>query len=206
MAEEGYASSPGFTPCPVVVRLKYPGPDSAAMAKEKRSAADLDAELAALEAELAALEGKKKAAKAPKKAEAPKPAPAGEPAATPAPQKKGRFSLPLPKKGKKEAPTPAPVDEASAAPEPVEAERSPAEATPPLPPPTLAAATYDLSLWRQEGDAWVRVVPDTPVASVRRVLDEEGNVVREEPVEAREIESTSAVKAERGLGRFLRRK
>lgn len=182
------------------------------MAKEKRSAADLDAELAALEAELAALEGKKKAAKAPKAAP-----PRAEPKADEAPAapaKKGRFSLPL-KKARKEkddekgraavAPV-APDDAAPPALAPEAPVVSPAEATPPPPPPTLAAVTYDLSLWRQEGDAWVRSVPDTPVASMRRVLDESGNVVREEPAAPGEIDSTSAVKAERGLGRFLRRK
>lgn len=184
------------------------------MAKEKRSAADLDAELAALEAELAALEGKAKKGKraragpAPEPPRGPPPAPAE--AAQPAPaatEKKGRFALP--KLGKKEvspAAAPAPAAAPSPAPPPPSAAplSAPARAAPALPPP--ASAEYDLSLWRQDGDAWVRVVPDTPVASVRRVLDEEGNVVREEPVAAREIESTSAVKAERGLGRLLRRK
>jgi hypothetical protein len=41
---------------------------------------------------------------------------------------------------------------------------------------------------------------------VRRILDENGNVVREEPADMREVEDVSSVKAERGLGRLLRRK
>lgn len=168
------------------------------MAKEKRSAADLDAELAALEAELAALENKpRKKAKpetAPRSAAATPPAPEPEPAPAPEPKKKGRFTLP--KLGKKEAPGPAP-----AAPVPSSAPSPPPPAPRPSPEPS-----HDLSLWRQEGDAWVRVVPETRVPVVRRILDEQGNLVREEAATERDVEEASGVKAERGLGRLLRRK
>lgn len=173
------------------------------MAKQKRSAADLDAELAALEAELAALEGKPKKAspKAAPKVDA-APAPVPEPAPEPRGEKKGRFAMPpMPKLGRRKAPEPtAPAPEAAPAqaPAPVRAQ-APARAPAPTP-------SYDPSLWRQEGDAWVRVVPETPVPVVRRVLDENGNLVREEVASMRDVDEASGVKAERGLGRLLRRK
>lgn len=185
------------------------------MAKERRSAADLDAELAALEAELAALEGKPKSkakaaakAEAKAKAEVPEVKPTrvpetqSEAPSVPAPEKKSRFALPKFGKSKTEpAPESAPVP----APSPV----APAIASEPAPAPrpiASPASSFDLSLWRQDGDAWVRTVPETPVPVVRRVLDEEGNVVREEKAEPREVEQATGVKAERGLGRLLRRK
>lgn len=196
------------------------------MAKEKRSAADLDAELAALEAELAALENRPKKAK---KKDAPPPAPivptraverasaVEPPQAPPEPktEKKSRFAMPaLPKIGKKK-PEPAAAPPAES-PSIVEAMSEPHAASSPSPSPTPApgpkapalapSPSYDLSLWRQEGDGWVRVVPDTPVPVVRRVLDEKGNLVREEPASTREVDEASGVKAERGLGRLLRRK
>lgn len=177
------------------------------MAKEKRSAADLDAELAALEAELAALEGKgKKKAKtlhspAPARLEAP---PAAEPTTerpTPAPEKKGRFAMP--RFGRKSA-----ENEALAV--------EPATTKPvPMPPPTHARTpaaastrpeTYDSSVWRQDGDAWIRTVHETPLPVMRRVLDENGAIIREETANARDVEEASGVKAERGLGKLLRRK
>ncbi|MFA5863013.1 MAG: hypothetical protein WDA16_15080 [Candidatus Thermoplasmatota archaeon] len=76
----------------------------------------------------------------------------------------------------------------------------PAQAPPaPAPPPV-----GDLSLWRRDGDAWVRTVPGHgPI--VRRVLDEQGNVIREESVTRSELEGVSEVKAERGVGRLLGR-
>lgn len=180
------------------------------MAKEKRSAADLDAELAALEAELAALEGKPKKAKA----EKPKPAPKAEPAAAPAEpspepakeEKKSRFAMPsMPKLGKKKAePAPLPPPPPPGAePDVTEAMSEPA----PRPSaPALRASSYDLSLWRQDGDAWVRSVPETPVPVVRRVLDENGAMVREEVASMSDVDAASGVKAERGIGRLLRRK
>jgi predicted flap endonuclease-1-like 5' DNA nuclease len=59
-------------------------------------------------------------------------------------------------------------------------------------------------LWRRDGDAWVRTVPgDGPV--VRRVLDEQGNVVREEPATRRDLDENDDVKAERGVGKLLGR-
>ena len=181
----------------------------------RRSAADLDAELAALEAELAALEGKpkKKAEKPAKKQEAPAPAPTPRaPEPEPAKEKKGRFSMP--KLGKKKAEEPAPPAAATAAPAPALAPE-PAAAPPDTPVSELAVAPqkafspepeYDLSLWRQEGDAWIRVVPETPLPVMRRVLDENGGVVREESADKRDVDSVSSVRAERGLGRLLRRK
>lgn len=188
--------------------LKYLHARAHAMAKEKRSAADLDAELAALEAELAALEGKPakvaKKAKGAKPSAAPAPAAASgraaEPTAEAAVEKKGRFALP--KLGKTKAdPAPEPDSEpasATAAPKPALA-RAPSPSSP------LPSRSYDPSLWRQDGDAWVRVVPDTPVPVLRRVLDENGELVREEPASMRDVESARGVKAERGIGRLLRR-
>ena len=85
---------------------------AAPMAKPKRSAADLDAELAALEAELAALEGKKKAPKPAPQEAAPIPARAPEPKTMPLPlpepgpvaeeKPKKRFGLKLPARKAKE--------------------------------------------------------------------------------------------------------
>lgn len=193
------------------------------MAKEKRSAADLDAELAALEAELAALEGKPKKAKPTKPVKTGAPAPAPPPAresapAEPAPQapaeKKSRFGLP--KFGKKKDTNAQPVSETieTASPPPAPEVAPVPAASSPLPaadPPQSAArspppASYDASVWHQDGDAWVRIVPETRIPVVRRVLDENGNVVREEPADLRQVEGVSSVKAERGLGRLLRRK
>lgn len=136
----------------------------------KKSADDLDAELAALEAELASLSGKK-------------------------PEKKSR--LPSLRK-KPETATPPPA----AAPAP-EASRPP----PPPPPAPPAAPEYpvtDASVWRQEGEAWVRTVP-TQARIVRRILDEDGNTVREEVGEANTIDNTPEVKAERGVGKLFGR-
>lgn len=164
------------------------------MAKEKRSAADLDAELAALEAELAALEGK---AKKPKAKPAPTPAPVPEPVEAPTPEpsaeeKRSRFAMP--KIGRKKA---EPAPPAAEAPAPTQA---PAAA------PAPVTERVDPTLWRQEGDAWIRVVPETPVPVVRRILDENGALVREEVASPHDVDEARGVKAERGLGRLLRRK
>lgn len=202
------------------------------MAKEKRAFEDLDAELAALEAELAALEGKKPAAK-PKKAEKPKEAPAPshappEAPSAPAEEKKGRFKLPglsrekdstneevaakprlaLPF-GKKKA---EPASDAPA----VAASRAAASMAPdePMVSPTPAqlavapalARSYDPALWRREGAAWVRNVPDHEPRYMRRVLDENGAVVREEPATKADADEVAGVKAERGIGRLFGRK
>ena len=170
------------------------------MAKPKRSAADLDAELAALEAELAEMEQRK--AK-PKPKPAPAPAPAPEAPAAPAPaaeaeprEKKPRFGLKLPKREK-------PAVAGPVAPEPTAP--APAPRAQARPAPVAPAPTFDASLWREEDGAWVRTVPGTTVV-VRRVLDENGNLVREEPATPRDLEEETPVKAERGLGRLLRRK
>lgn len=74
----------------------------------------------------------------------------------------------------------------------------------PQPPPAPAAA-YDLSAWRHEEGAWVRTNA-RPVPAVRRILDEEDKVVREEPAPPAEIESNETVKAERGARRLFGRK
>lgn len=174
------------------------------MAKKKRSADDLDAELAALEAELAALEGKKPAPKA-----AP---PAAQPSPPPAPleeKKRLRFPLGRKKSAQDEAsPKPEPREtqeghfplipepDPNAPPEPVA--RAPSSAPRPLP------SVTDPSLWRQEGGAWIRTVPGEPRV-VRRVLDEDGNVVREEPASKRDVDEAAGVKAERAVGKLLGR-
>lgn len=154
------------------------------MAKAKRSTDDLDAELAALEAELAALEGKQ--AK-PKKAAAPVPEPADE-------QVRGLGGLKFRKgfrlggKGKSE-----PEPDAAAPPAGRAASAPPAE----------APAAYDAALWRRDEDgAWVRTVSTTPRV-VRRILDEEGKVVREEPADASALEEVPEARAERGVGKLL---
>lgn len=200
------------------------------MAKEKRAFEDLDAELAALEEELAALEGRKPAAK-PKKAEKPKEAPAPAPArpseapAAPAPEKKGRFALPGKKEkpaptaepaapkpklaipfGKKKAETgapaaPAPAPQAVAVVEPLEAPTPEKLAVAPA-----LARTYDPTVWRREGDVWTRTVPDHEPRYVRRILDENGATVREEPATKADADEVAGVKAERGLGRLFGRK
>jgi hypothetical protein len=134
------------------------------MAKAKRDASDLDAELAALEAELAKLEGKKASPRSKSEPKPPAPPPgAAEPARAPA--------SPPPA-----APRPAPA----AAPKP------------------------DPSLWRRDGDEWVRAVPGEPRV-VRRVLDEQGNLVREETVASSALDDVDEVKAERGVGKLFGR-
>ena len=193
------------------------------MAKEKRSVEELDAELAALEAELAALEGR---APPPRKAPA-KPAP--EPAkaapeareeeapAEAAPKKK--FALPkakLPKAklnlpfGKKKGgdAEPEPAAEALVDPEvaaPPAVAQAPAVAlvdeAPPAPPEVIPVT--DGSQWRREDGAWVRANPDVPVPVVRRVLDENGEVVREEAAAPEDLDEATGRKAERGLGKLL---
>lgn len=165
------------------------------MAKPKRSAADLDAELAALEAELAEMEQRKGKPKAAPAKAAPEPSlrPAPEPGAPAKAEEpregKPRFGLRLPKRGKA-APEPAPPPMPEARPAPRAAAPEP---------------RFDASLWREEDGAWVRTVPGEGVV-VRRILDEDGNVVREEPATPRDLEEETPVKAERGLGRLLRRK
>lgn len=175
------------------------------MAKEKRSVADLDAELAALEAEIAALEGKGKTKAAPKPSIQP---PAAAPDAPPAPEKKSRFGLP--KRKAAITPEPAPPEKKArfgfgrkAQPE--------AQAPAPVEEPVLddapvpAPATYDAAAWRHEDGAWVRSMPrEVPV--VRRVLDEEERVVREEPATRMDLEQDDTVKAERGARRLFGRK
>lgn len=153
------------------------------MAKAKRSAADLDAELAALEAELAQLEGRKQAKP---KAAAPPPEPEAkaeaEPPSQPRPAKaRARFALPK----RQASPRPA--------------------ASPPAPVAAPVTPKADASLWRQEDGAWIRTVPGE-TAVVRRILDETGALVREEPASARDLEEETPVKAERGIGKLFRRR
>lgn len=179
------------------------------MSKEKR-AADLDAELAALEAELAALEAgtRKKAPKAPK-AQAPRataPTPDTEPAPAPASKRRGFFL------GRKTTEPAAPDERAApvAPPAPDAAPPVPLTSAAALPETARNAApdpatTFDLSLWRNENGAWIRRVA-TPPRTVRRILDAEGNLVREEPAHERDVQDVGAVKAERGIGRLFRRR
>lgn len=154
------------------------------MAKPKRSADDLDAELAALEAELAAL-GQKKPKREAKPPAPPEPAgSAGTEAAAPPASAKPRFGglkLPALSAPKEAAPTPA----------------APAEEP--------AATSFDATLWRQEDGAWVRSVPREPVV-IRRILDEEGRIVREEPATMRDLDDETPMKAERGIGKLFRRR
>lgn len=135
----------------------------------KKSADDLDAELAALEAELASLSGKR-------------------------PEKKSR----LPTLGKKKSDAPV-----APAPAPPKAPAPNAEPAPAAPPPPEFPAT-DASVWKQEGEAWVRAVPTNPRV-VRRILDEEGNTVREEAGEAQTLDNAPELKAERGVGKLFGR-
>lgn len=172
------------------------------MAKKKKLD-DLEAELAALEAELQALEGKAtKAAPAkaaPAKAAPAKEAPEAAPAKDEAPAEKPKSRFSLPKLGKnagtKSAPAadePQPVTEAAApAPAP-----SPSRNVPVLP-------AGDLTHWRQESGAWVRRVPTHESPIVRRILDDEGRTIREEPATQADLDEVRGLKAERGVGRIL---
>ena len=158
------------------------------MSPDKR--ADLDAELAALEAELAQLEARKKA---------PKPAPKPEAAAVKPEEPKAKRGFGFGKK-KDEISAPAPP----AAPAPV----SVPVVVAPSPQPEARVPSLprtDGSQWREENGAWVRSVA-RPKRVVRRILDENDAVVREEPAGARDIDEVGAVKAERGVGRLFRRK
>jgi hypothetical protein len=168
------------------------------MAKKKRSGDDLDAELAALEAELAALEGKP----ARKKETAP-PSPPPTPAAPRAPEEKKKLRFPLGARKKPAAeeakpPAPKPAHEGAF---PLAPEPAPGPAPSPAP---ERLPTFDPSAWRQDGDAWVRAVPGEPRV-VRRILDEEGNVVREEQATRRDVDEVTGVKAERGVGKLMGR-
>lgn len=168
------------------------------MAKKKKLD-DLESELAELEAELAALEGKAASA-APAK---PKAAPAPEPEPAPAEEedapKKRRFGLPKLKKGAAaEAPPAAEVAEAGEA-KPAKAEPKPE--APKTPPAELPRG--DLTHWRRDGDTWVRAIPEHSGPIVRRVLDEDDQVVREEPATQEDLDEVTGVKAERGVGKLL---
>lgn len=131
-----------------------------------------------LDAELAALEAELAALE-------------GTKAAPKAPKKGFGFA----KKEPRQAPGPAPA----AAPAPVPEAPAPVQSA-----PENAQPANDLSLWRRDGNAWVRVVPGH-ARVVRRVLDEQGNVIREEPASRADIDDVSEVKAERAVGKLLGR-
>lgn len=144
---------------------------------------DLEAELRRMEEELAALKGKKPEKKA-KRKEAPPTEVASEAApAVPPEAPKKRFGLP--KFGKKgEAPVPDPVaaesvaPEAALAPPPAEAAREPAQREASR---DAAVASTPSGRWRREGRVWVLQNPPREPVHLRRVLDADGRVVREEP-------------------------
>ena len=97
------------------------------------------------------------------------------------------------------APEPQPAPEAPPAPAPVEA----SVARPP-PRPAELDAQYDAEVWSQDDDgAWVRVVAGTPPRTIRRILDEDDNVVREEEADAEDAEQAAGAKAERGVGKLF---
>lgn len=133
-------------------------------------------------------------------------APAAAPPAPPgeaAPAKKG-FGLKLPKLKPQAAETPA-------APAPAPAAAAPAPVATPVaapsvapPPRAPAIPVTDPRPWRRDGDAWVRALPaERPI--VRRILDENDAVVREEPATQRDVDEVTGVKAERGVGRLFGR-
>lgn len=198
------------------------------MAKEKR---DLDAELAALEAELAAVQSKTKAKKAPAPARTPAPeddAPVAEalPAepepvpekrklglpfgrkkkdepiaaepAPPAPEPKKKLGLPFGRKKKEER---LPQIDQEVGPAPAPLARSEPE---PQPEPQPPVASSPSGAWREESGSWVRSSQRQPPV-VRRVLDEEDRVVREEPATRADVDAVTGVRAERGVGRILGR-
>lgn len=197
------------------------------MAKDKPSLDDLEAELAALEAELAGLEPAKKAKARPaeKKPKTPAPEPVAEPApakprfalgrkkeaaaetAPPeeAPKGKPKFGLGFGKKKATVEATPPPAIprvEAPAAP-PVVAQ-APAVALVEEPPRQREPIPVtDASSWRRDESGWVRTVRSTPRPVMRRVLDEDGAVVREESATQEDLDEVTGVKAERGVGKIL---
>jgi len=118
-----------------------------------------------------------------------------------APKKKFGFKLPARKAKEQDAPTPAAP--APSAPGPSQA---PAQARAPAPPakPAIPDTSALAQHWRRDGAAWVRTVPGG-ARTIRRVLDDAGNVVREEPVDRREADRNDRVKAERGAGKLLGR-
>lgn len=191
--------------------------------------AALEAELAALEGRKAAPKKKAPAKPAPAPKAAQKPAEVAqadqEPEAAPEePKRKRGLSLPKPKLtkpklalpfGKKSASdepapaqpeTPALVDTESQSPPAIA--QAPAIALVPTPeeesgPRREAIPVTDGSHWRAEDGAWVRDVPDTPIPVIRRVLDEDGAIVREESATQADLDEVSGVKTERGIGKIL---
>lgn len=128
--------------------------------------------------------------------------------AAPEPAPKSRVSLPFGKRRDTAAPavepdTPALVDTHTDAP-PVVA-RAPAVAIvdEPATQRREAIPVTDASDWRQEDGAWVRTVSATPTPVVRRILDEDGAIVREEPATRDDLDEATGAKAERGVGKLL---
>lgn len=174
--------------------MKYQGPDSGPMA-QKKEPSDIDAELAALEAELAALKAPKKDARKP----APEPAPSAALAPeSAAPAKKRGFGF-----GRKKEASPAPAPHVT----PPAADLAPDPRPAPVadaPAGGITVPDVDPGLWRQDGHAWVRTLPNEPKV-LRRILDEEDRVVREESATRADVDDVPEVKAERGLGRLFGR-
>lgn len=61
----------------------------------------------------------------------------------------------------------------------------------------------DLTHWRHVDGEWVRAIPDHDGPILRRILDEDENVVREEAATADELDQVSGIKAERGVGKLF---
>ena len=62
----------------------------------------------------------------------------------------------------------------------------------------------DASLWRSEdGGAWVRQVEGTPKPVVRRILNDDGEVVREETATQDELDEATGARAQRGVTKLL---
>lgn len=139
-----------------------------------------------------------------------------EPASDEAPaqsaESKPKFALPFGKKKQQEAqPEEAPPEPETPALLELHAEVPPAIAQA----PGLAIAEdgirereiiplTDASLWRSDdGGAWVRQVEGTPKPVVRRILNDDGEVVREESATQDELDDATGARAQRGVTKLL---
>ena len=148
-----------------------------------------------------------------RKKDAEKAAPAAvepTPSAEEAPRSRG---LPTFGRRKADAPGEAPAEDASATrvdvmPEAAPVMPAPLPAAAPAPRRAPSIPVTDPTPWRQEeSGAWVRVVPGSAKPVVRRILDEEDRVVREEPADEAALHETSgAADGEKGFGRLFRRR
>lgn len=121
---------------------------------------------------------------------------------------KPKLAMPFGKKKREDAPAEAPATEPLVETDtdaPPAIVRAPAVAVVEEDRPRQAEVVpvTDASNWRAEHGAWVRANPDTPTTVVRRILDEEGEVVREEPATQDDLDEVTGVKAEKGLGKLL---